>query len=215
MVKNNVGNEDMQDQSEPTLNVRGVNVFKGLLSKDEQLAMVEDLRAVAQAAPFFTPKTASGQSMSVKMTSAGRFGWVSDAKGYRYETQHPSGVAWPEIPQSVLSVWNAVSRSERNPESCLINYYSSSAKMGLHQDRDEKDFSAPVVSISLGDSALFRIGNETRGGSTESVWLESGDVCVLGGPARLLFHGIDRVKPNTSTLLTNGGRINVTLRVVT
>ena len=205
----------MQDQSEPTLNVRGVNVFKGLLSKDEQLAMVEDLRAVAQAAPFFTPKTASGQLMSVKMTSAGRFGWVSDAKGYRYEPQHPSGVAWPEIPQSVLAVWNAVSRSERSPESCLINYYSSSAKMGLHQDRDEKDFSAPVVSISLGDSALFRIGNETRGGSTESVWLESGDVCVLGGPARLLFHGIDRVKPSTSTLLTNGGRINVTLRVVT
>ena len=215
MVKNNLGNEDMQDQPEPTLTVRGVNVFNGLLSKAEQSAMVDDLRVVAQVAPFFTPKTASGQSMSVKMTSAGRFGWVSDANGYRYEQQHPSGVAWPEIPQSILAVWNAVSRSERSPESCLINYYSSSAKMGLHQDRDEKDFSAPVVSISLGDSALFRIGNENRGGSTESVWLESGDVCVLGGPSRLLFHGIDRVKPNTSTLLTNGGRINVTLRVVT
>ena len=215
MVKNNLGNKDMQDQPEPTLNVRGVNVFKGLLSKAEQSAMVDDLRLVAQVAPFFMPKTASGQSMSVKMTSAGRFGWVSDAKGYRYERQHPSGVAWPEIPQSVLAVWNAVSRSERSPESCLINYYSSTAKMGLHQDRDEKDFGAPVVSISLGDSALFRIGNETRGGSTESIWLESGDVCVLGGPARLLYHGIDRVKPNTSTLLTNGGRINVTLRVVT
>ncbi|MCL7409355.1 alpha-ketoglutarate-dependent dioxygenase AlkB [Marivivens donghaensis] len=215
MVKNNLGNKDMQDQPEPTLTVRGVNVFKGLLSKAEQSAMVDDLRVVAQVAPFFTPKTASGQSMSVKMTSAGRFGWVSDANGYRYEQQHPSGVAWPEIPQSVLAVWNAVSRSERSPESCLINYYSSTAKMGLHQDRDEKDFSAPVVSISLGDSALFRIGNETRGGSTESIWLESGDVCVLGGPSRLLFHGIDRVKPNTSTLLTNGGRINVTLRVVT
>ena len=215
MVKNNLGNEDMQDQPEPTLTVRGVNVFKGLLSKAEQSAMVDDLRVVAQAVPFFTPKTASGQSMSVKMTSAGRFGWVSDANGYRYEQQHPSGVAWPEIPQSVLAVWNAVSRSERSPESCLINYYSSTAKMGLHQDRDEKDFGAPVVSISLGDSALFRIGNETRGGSTESIWLESGDVCVLGGPSRLLFHGIDRVKPNTSTLLTNGGRINVTLRVVT
>ena len=215
MVKNNLGNEDMQDQPEPTLTVRGVNVFKGLLSKAEQSAMVDDLRVVAQVAPFFTPKTASGQAMSVKMTSAGRFGWVSDANGYRYEQQHPSGVAWPEIPQSVLAVWNAVSRSERSPESWLINYYSSTAKMGLHKDRDEKDFGAPVVSISLGDSALFRIGNETRGGSTESIWLESGDVCVLGGPSRLLFHGIDRVKPNTSTLLTNGGRINVTLRVVT
>ena len=215
MVKNNLGNKDMRDRLEPTLIVRGVNVFKGLLSKAEQSAMVDDLRLVAQASPFFTPRTASGQSMSVKMTSAGRFGWVSDANGYRYEQQHPSGVAWPEIPQSILAVWNAVSRSERSPESCLINYYSSSAKMGLHQDRDEKDFGAPVVSISLGDSALFRIGNETRGGSTESIWLESGDVCVLGGPSRLLFHGIDRVKPNTSTLLTNGGRINVTLRVVT
>ena len=86
--------------------------------------------------------------------------------------------------------------------------------MGLHQDKDEADFSCPVVSISLGDAGLFRIGGSTRNGSTESVWLESGDVCVMGGAARLTYHGIDRIRFGSSTLLKNGGRLNLTLRVV-
>jgi alkylated DNA repair protein (DNA oxidative demethylase) len=177
--------------------------------------MLEDLRAVVASAPFFSPMTPRGRPMSVRMTSAGRFGWVSDRRGYRYAERHPDGAPWPAIPESVLNVWRAVAGSERLPECCLVNYYTENARMGLHQDRDEADFSAPVVSISLGDDGLFRIGNETRGGSTQSLWLRSGDVMVMGGPARLLYHGIDRIAFGTSTLMPNGGRINLTLRVVT
>lgn len=149
------------------------------------------------------------------MTSAGDFGWVSEGSGYRYSDAHPSGVNWPPIPAPVLKIWRQVADSARLPECCLINFYDETAKMGMHQDRDEMDFSQPVVSISLGDDALFRIGNTTRGGKTESLWLTSGDVLVMGGDARLRYHGIDRVKHGSSQLLPKGGRINLTLRVVT
>ena len=103
---------------------------------------------------------------------------------------------------------------DRAPDCCLVNLYRDTARMGLHQDRDEADFAWPVLSISLGDDGLFRIGNVERGGRTESVWLHSGDVLVMGGEARLIHHGIDRIRPGSSTLLDGGGRINLTLRVV-
>ncbi|GGL55672.1 alpha-ketoglutarate-dependent dioxygenase AlkB family protein [Wenxinia marina] len=195
--------------------IRGVRLFPGWLDRAAQEAMLADLRQVAAAAPFQRYETRRGQRMSVEMTAAGRFGWVSDRRGYRYEPRHPSGVPWPPIPASVRAVWDAVSESARAPECCLVNLYRGSARMGLHQDRDEADFGEPVVSISLGDEALFRIGNEERGGRTESVWLRSGDVLVMGGAARLLHHGIDRIREGSSTLLDGGGRINLTLRVVT
>lgn len=152
--------------------------------------------------------------MTVRMTSAGRVGWVTDHSGYRYEPAHPNGTAWPPIPDAVLEIWRAVGSKDRDPDSCLINFYGEDAKMGMHQDRDEGDFSWPVVSVSLGDEALFRIGNTTRGGKTESLWLRSGDVVVMGGEARLAYHGVDRVKHGSSLLLPKGGRINLTLRVV-
>jgi len=151
----------------------------------------------------------------VRMTSAGSLGWVSDRRGYRYAPLHPDGTPWPPIPERVLAVWRAVSGVERLPDCCLINFYGEGAKMGMHQDRDEADFAWPVVSISLGDDALFRIGNLERGGKTESVWLRSGDVMVMGGAARLAYHGVDRVAFGTSTLLPKAGRINLTLRVAT
>lgn len=198
----------------PAAIIRGFRHYPQFLDGPAQLALVEDLRAVVAAAPLFSPLTPSGKQMSVRMTSAGRFGWVSDRRGYRYSETHPSGNAWPAIPESVLAVWRAVSGSARSPECCLVNYYGADAKMGLHQDRDEVDFTEPVVSISLGDDGLFRIGNETRGGATQSLWLHSGDVLVMGGAARLLYHGIDRIAPGTSPLLKQGGRINLTLRVV-
>ena len=100
------------------------------------------------------------------------------------------------------------------PDCCLINFDGEGTRMGLHQDRDEQDFSQPVLSISLGDEALFRMGNVERGGATRSVWLRSGDVVVMGGEARLRHHGIDRIRFGSSPLLPNGGRINLTLRVV-
>ncbi|MFY0633568.1 MAG: alpha-ketoglutarate-dependent dioxygenase AlkB [Vannielia sp.] len=194
---------------------RGVALFPGLLDRAAQEAMVAALRRVAEAAPMFHPETRFGKRMSVRMTSAGTFGWVSDRRGYRYERRHPSGVEWPPIPSEVLGVWRQVSGTDRLPECCLVNYYSEAARMGLHQDIDESDFSMPVVSISLGDDALFRVGGLSRSDPTASTWLHSGDVCVLSGAARRAFHGIDRLKPGTSTLLPQGGRLNVTLRVVT
>ncbi|EAR53004.1 alkylated DNA repair protein, putative [Oceanicola granulosus HTCC2516] len=194
--------------------MRGVQVFAGMLGRPAQEALVDDLRAVVRAAPLFSPMTPYGKPMSVRMTSAGRYGWLSDRRGYRYSETHPSGRPWPPIPDSVLAVWRAVASEAAAPQCCLVNFYGEGARMGMHQDRDEGDFGQPVVSVSLGDSALFRIGNLTRGGKTESVWLESGDVVVIGGEARLVYHGIDRVKPNSSTLLPEGGRINLTLRVV-
>ncbi|MFT3689843.1 alpha-ketoglutarate-dependent dioxygenase AlkB family protein [Paenirhodobacter sp.] len=195
--------------------IRGFLHYSGWLTGDEQRGILSDLRAVARAAPLFSPMTPYGRPMSVRMTSAGKFGWTSDRSGYRYAAAHPSGTAWPPIPDSILRVWRAVVPGAREPECCLINYYGAEARMGLHQDRDERDFTQPVVSISLGDDGLFRIGGTERGGRTQSLWLRSGDVMVMGGPARLCYHGVDRIAPGTSLLLPKGGRINLTLRVVT
>ena len=176
--------------------------------------MLAAVRNVVEQAPLFRPDTPYGKKMSVRITAAGRYGWFSDRKGYRYIDAHPSGRPWPAIPADVLAVWDAVSDVTRAPECCLINYYAEDARMGMHQDKDEASFEWPVVSISLGDDGLFRIGNQTRGGKTESLWLSSGDVVVMGGDARLTYHGVDRIKGGTSTLLPKGGRINLTLRVV-
>ncbi|MEO1952761.1 alpha-ketoglutarate-dependent dioxygenase AlkB [Thioclava sp.] len=195
--------------------IRGFRHYPGWLDLDEQKALIETLRGVVTQAPLFSPMTPYGKSMSVRMTSAGRFGWISDRRGYRYSETHPDGQPWPAIPQPILDIWEAVAGTPRAPECCLINFYGEGAKMGMHQDRDEQDFDQPVVSVSLGDDGLFRIGNKTRGGKTESIWLHSGDVMVMGGEARLLYHGIDRVKPGTSPLMPKGGRINLTMRVVT
>lgn len=196
------------------LNVNGVELYKSALAAADQIALRDDIRAVARAAPMFSPVTRWGKPMSVKMTSAGKYGWYSDRRGYRYIDRHPSGGAWPAIPASVLKVWSDYSRTDCQPDCCLINHYTEGAKMGLHQDRDEADFSFPVLSISLGDEALFRIGGTDRGDPTRSVWLSSGDVAVIGGAARLAYHGIDRIRFGSSGLLDGGGRINITLRVV-
>ncbi len=192
----------------------GFRIFKSHLGPDDQVRMVGDIRNVAEAAPFFSPETRFGKRMSVRMTSAGRYGWFSDRSGYRYVERHPSGVPWPPIPESVLGLWRALGSAARDPDCCLVNYYGERARMGLHQDRDEADFSWPVVSISLGDPARFRMGGEERGGKTASIVLESGDVVVMSGEARLAHHGIDRIWFGRSDLLPRGGRINLTLRVV-
>lgn len=196
------------------MDLGGAKVFKGMLSPDAQKELLAAIRRVVARAPLFHPVTASGKQMSVRMTSCGRLGWVTDRRGYRYDPRHPSGVAWPEIPDAVLAIWRKVSGCDVDPDSCLVNFYAEGAKMGMHQDRDEGDFSFPVVSVSLGDDALFRIGGTTRGGKTQSVWLSSGDVLVLGGAARLAYHGIDRLRFGSSDLLRDHGRINLTLRVV-
>lgn len=196
------------------IKIAGFEIFKDRLTPAEQAEMVADLRAVAQAAPMRHPVTRWGKQMSVKMTSAGRVGWISDRRGYRYEACHPDGMSWPYIPQSILDLWQNLTNLEREPDCCLINYYGEGARMGLHQDNDEGDFSYPVLSVSLGDDGLFRMGGTERGGKTQSVWLSSGDVVVMGGEARLAYHGVDRIRFGSSSLLPDGGRINITLRVV-
>jgi DNA oxidative demethylase len=195
----------------------GLKYFWGCLDRAEQEELVGNLRAFVIAAPLFTPvMPRTGKAFSVRMTNMGPLGWVSDRAGYRYQATHPEqGTPWPAIPSSIQAIWNKVSDYPHPPEACLANFYTGSAKMGLHQDRDEEELEAPVVSISLGDTAIFRIGGTARGGKTQSLKLESGDVLVMGGASRLCFHGIDRVIAGTSTLLKDGGRINLTLRRVT
>jgi DNA oxidative demethylase len=195
--------------------IAGFLIHRGRLDEPAQQAMLEDIRCVIAAAPLVRPVTPWGKPMSVRMTSAGRLGWVIERGRYRYAARHPETEArWPPIPASVLAVWRAVSGWPEDPDCCLVNWYGDGARMGLHQDRDEVNFEAPVVSISLGDPARFRMGGTERKGSTESTILHSGDVAVMGGPARLAFHGIDRVLFGQGTLLPGGGRINLTLRVV-
>ncbi len=196
------------------LTLRGFEIHKGWLDPDAQATLLAAIRDVAKAAPVFSPMTPYGKPMSVKMTSAGAFGWVSDRSGYRYAATHPDGQAWPPIPDPVMQIWKDLSGVSRDPECCLINFYGEDARMGMHQDKDEANFDMPVVSVSLGDDGLFRIGNQSRGGKTESLWLSSGDVVVMGGDARLTYHGVDRIRFGSSSLLPKGGRINLTLRVV-
>ncbi|TNJ45593.1 alpha-ketoglutarate-dependent dioxygenase AlkB [Phaeobacter sp. B1627] len=197
------------------LTLRGFEIHKGFLPLDVQRNLIHALRPVLRAAPLFSPEVPGGGQMSVRMTSAGSYGWFSDAKGYRYADRHPSGQAWPQIPPEVLSIWTSLVGGDKQPECCLFNYYGEGARMGLHQDKDEADFSYPVVSVSLGDDGLLRIGGTSRKDKTDSIWLNSGDVVVMGGPARLAYHGVDRIRFGSSRLLPKGGRVNLTLRVVT
>lgn len=196
----------------------GVRHMPGFLDPETQAALVEEIRAVVRAAPLFTPRMPrTGKPMSVRMTNCGSLGWVTDKeRGYRYQPTHPeTGAPWPPIPPRLMALWHEVSDYPHPPEACLVNFYDPAAKMGLHQDRDEEEFGAPVVSVSLGDACLFRVGGTTRDAPTRSFRLESGDVVVLGGAGRLAFHGVDRIYPATSALLKQGGRINLTLRRVT
>jgi len=195
-----------------------VKYFPQYLDRAAQTALLSDLRHVIAAVPLFTPTMPrSGNPMSVRMTNCGPLGWVTDKeRGYRYQATHPeTGRAWPPMPHTLLDLWDAFAGYAFPPQACLVNYYAGSAKMGLHQDKDEEDFSAPVLSVSLGDTGIFRVGGRTRKDKTQTFELKSGDVAVLGGEDRLAFHGIDRILPGTSDLLAEGGRINLTLRRVT
>lgn len=197
---------------------KGIRHIPGFLDRPRQEALVENIRAIVADAPLYVPvMPRTGKPMSVRMTNCGSLGWVTDKeRGYRYQPTHPvTGKPWPAIPDALLDIWRTVSGTAKEPEACLVNFYTDDARMGLHQDRDEKDLETPVVSISLGDSCLFRVGGRERSDGTLSFKLSSGDIVVLGGDGRLAFHGVDKIYPNTSTLLKNGGRINLTLRRVT
>jgi len=196
----------------------GVILTPGYLDRAAQDEMLAAVRTVVATAPLYVPRMPrTGKPMSVRMTNCGVLGWLTDeARGYRYQATHPeTGEPWPPIPDILLRAWCDLSGYRHPPEACLVNYYAADARMGLHQDKDEVDLAAPVVSLSLGDTGLFRLGGCKRGDPTVAVRLASGDAVVLGGEGRLTFHGVDRILPGTSTLLPEGGRINLTLRRVT
>jgi len=193
--------------------IDGFQLHPGALDRNAQLALARTVMALAEDAPFYSPTVPGGRRMSVAMTGLGPLSWTSDAEGYRYTAVHPhTGRPWPPMPPVLLDLWRRLAPGAPDPDACLVNLYRGGARMGLHQDRDEQDFSVPVVSISLGDSALFRIGGANRGDPSRSLKLSSGDVCLLTGPARLAYHGVDRVIEGSSTVVPGGGRLNLTLR---
>jgi alkylated DNA repair protein (DNA oxidative demethylase) len=205
----------------------GATLISGYLDPEAQNRILADIEAVLEAVPLYRPRMPkSGKPLSVRMSNCGPLGWVTDEAGYRYQPTHPEiGRPWPAIPQALLTVWRELAVNAPAPECCLINHYDGAARMGLHQDKDEHEFHAPVVSLSFGDTCLFRLGGRRRSDPTRSFPLSSGDALVLAGDARLAFHGVDRIMPGTSTLLSRSdlpqsiwpqdGRINLTLRRVT
>jgi alkylated DNA repair protein (DNA oxidative demethylase) len=208
----------------------------GWLDAGARLRLATELAAALEAAPPYTPRMPrTDKPFSVRMTNCGPLGWVSDRAGYRYQPTHPATEKpWPAIPATALQAWDALGGYPAAPQACLVNLYDAGARMGLHQDRDEADFAAPVVSLSLGATALFRYGGLTRSEPTRSIRLASGDALVIGGASRLIHHGVDRLIAEPPGLFTDaarpeddglgdrlgrflapGGRCNLTLRRVT
>ena len=195
----------------------GLILHPAHFSRAEQEALVADIREVVRAAPLFTPTMPrTGKPFSVRMTNCGPLGWVSDRDGgYRYQATHPvTGARWPAMPPALLESWRDLAGFDAPPEACLVNFYAAGARMGLHVDSDEKEPRAPVLSISLGATCLFRYGGAKRDDPTRSVKLSSGDIVVIGGESRFCHHGVDRIYPGTSTLVSGDARINLTLRRV-
>lgn len=193
----------------------GVRFLKGFVLPREA-EILQGLAAIEREAPFRHMVTPGGFRMSVAMTNCGERGWVSDRKGYRYDVLDPvSGRPWPAMPEAFrhLAVEAAGGSGfpAFEPDACLINRYEPGAKMSLHQDKDEKDFEQPIVSVSLGLPAVFQFGGLKRSDKPVRLNLEHGDVIVWGGPARLRYHGVLPLKPGIHPRL-GGFRINLTFR---
>lgn len=197
---------------QPFPDLPGFHYWPGRLDEAAQIALLAEIQTALAAAPLYRPVTPGGQPFSVRMSNLGQIGWVSDRAGYRYQPTHPeTGRPWPPIPAVLTELWRDLADWPTPPDACLVNLYRDDARMGLHQDKDETDLGAPVLSVSLGDTAVFRIGPAGRG-PTRSLKLNSGDVCALTGPSRLARHGVDRLLAGSSRLIPGGGRINLTLR---
>jgi DNA oxidative demethylase len=208
----------MMAHSPPLPDLSGFKLLPEWLDRPAQSALVEAVFAAVERAPFYTPlMPRSGAPMSVRQTNLGALGWFTDqARGYRYEPAHPeTGKPWPAMPPALLTLWDELADYPAPPESCLVNHYVGEARMGLHVDADEEAQDAPVISISLGDAAQFRLGGAARNAPARSFKLASGDVMILSGASRRFYHGVDRIMPGTSRLIPSGGRINLTLRRVT
>lgn len=198
----------------------GFKLLSAYFDRQAQARLVDAVLERVATAPLYHPAMPrTGKPLSVKMTNFGPLGWMTDKTGgYRYQDHHPvTGEPWPDMPEPVLELWRAVSDWPDPPQACLVNWYGPDARLGLHVDADEDAKDAPVVSISLGDSARFRLGGPDRKDGTRSLRLNSGDVVVLGGDSRRFHHGVDRIYAGSSTLLPEDwrpGRLNLTLRRV-
>jgi alkylated DNA repair protein (DNA oxidative demethylase) len=197
----------------------GFHFLAGYLDEQAQAWLARDVGNLLQDAPLFQqqmPRT--GAPLSVRMSNAGEYGWVTDREGgYRYQKTHPvTGCPWPPIPKRLLDLWTELTNEGQKPNLCLINFYDADARLGLHQDRGESSLDAPVVSISLGDDATFVLGGLSRKHPIRRLALRSGDVVWFGGASRLIFHGVEGIRPGLSKVLQGigfpSGRINLTLR---
>lgn len=194
----------------------GFRHLAGFLEPAAQAALLAEVLALVEPDFWFAPTMPrTGRPFSVRMANLGALGWVSDVRGYRYQPRHPvTGRPWPPIPERLRGLWRSLVGGPE-PECCLVNLYRAGARMGLHRDEDEEALDVPVLSVSLGDAAIFRVGGLTRGGPTIRLRLESGDVVLLAGESRLAYHGVDRILHGSGDLVPGGGRINLTLRRVT
>ena len=195
----------------------GAILLRGFALADAPL-LLEEVTRITQQAPFRHLITPGGYTMSVAMTNCGRVGWVSDRTGYRYDAIDPqTGVPWPPMPASFLTLAAQAAAEagfpDYKPDDCLINRYVAGSKLSLHQDRDEKDAWAPIVSVSLGLPAVFLWGGKRRSDPVRRLCLENGDVAVWGGPARFVYHGVAPLKEGSHPL-TQAVRINLTFRKV-
>ncbi|MEY2758982.1 MAG: hypothetical protein RIR33_2760 [Pseudomonadota bacterium] len=197
--------------------IEGFRFLPEYFNLAQQRALLGEVLQLLEDNPLYRgamPRT--GKPLSVRNTNLGPLGWVSDINGYRYQPVHPvTGRPWAPIPEALLDLWAEVANYPAPPQACLVNWYEADSRLGLHIDADESARDAPVVSVSLGSRALFRLGGLARNSPTSSMRLASGDVVVLGGLSRRAYHGVDRIYPDSSTLVPGGGRINLTLRRVT
>ena len=203
-------------ETEVTKLAPGAVLLRGAVGGDDEDVLAQISR-LADISPFRRVVTPSGKPMSVEITSCGEVGWVSDRRGYRYEKLDPvTGKPWPEMPKIFKQLASQAAMlagyATYSPDTCLINKYSIGSKMGMHQDRDERDFSQPIVSVSLGLPITFRFGGSTRTGETVKAQLTHGDVVVFGGQARLAFHGVGTLRKGEHPL-TGAARYNLTFRV--
>ena len=198
---------------------KGFFLLKSRLTKVVQQEVLAAARIVVKQAPLFRPSMPSGQSFNYSMTNCGDLGWVADRHGYRYQQTHPHTFkVFPAMPQMIRNLAIAIAKETGNndfhPQSCLINLYGKGEKLGMHQDKTEENLSAPIISVSLGDSGIFVLGGLLRTDETRQYIVQSGDIIVLSGESRNYFHSFKGIVPNTSNLLKNGGRLNLTIRQV-
>ena len=194
-----------------------MKVIRDRLTRGEQADLVQTVLGIADEAPFYTPTMRGGAPFRVQITSAGVVGWTSDELGYRYVREHPGTKRpWPSIPDRTADLATAAATYAGflgfKPDTCLVNLYRDGSKRGLHRDDDELDKTAPIVSVSLGDTCKFRFGGASKSGPFTDWELRSGDIVVFGGPSRLAWHGVSKILRGTSGLVPGGGRLNLTIR---